>query len=380
MTVRTFMGSIGLGGFFLLIGAGCSGPELRRGFKPKAPVFERQWSIATRQRPNEAGERGVEYSNAVVFENTVIFGTSEAGLVALYPELGGATRWALPIKGGVTNEIHLHGPFLYFGAADGQFYCVNVETGQVQWRYELKNPKISKPTFHGNKLFITTTDNAVLAFEATTGRNLWIYRRKIPEGATVHGASQPWTDGAELLAGMSDGYLVVLDAVDGRVKSEKRLTNRTKFTDIDGSPVLNGQVFYVGSYDGELYALKKGSLDILWKIEAGAGRSVVIDSGTLYVASSDRKVRAVDPASGKVLWSFEMDGGAPTQPIVTERWVIVGSSYQYLYALDRKTGELQDRWNVGYGSGLSGNLLYDAKQKMLYLVSGAANLYTLRVR
>jgi outer membrane protein assembly factor BamB len=126
--------------------------------------------------------------------------------------------------------------------------------------------------------------------------------------------------------------------------------------------------------------LKKGSLDILWKIEAGAGRSVVIDSGTLYVASSDRKVRAVDPASGKVLWSFEMDGGAPTQPIVTERWVIVGSSYQYLYALDRKTGELQDRWNVGYGSGLSGNLLYDAKQKMLYLVSGAANLYTLRVR
>lgn len=358
----------------------CAGPELHPGFKARKPIFHREWSIATRTRVNEAGERGVEYANPLLWENTLIFGTSESGLVALYPGLGGAIRWVLPIPGGIASELTLNESLVYFGGSDGFFYCVNAETGRVQWRYETKNPKVSRPTFQAGKLYITTTDDVVHSFEAATGRWNWSYRRKTPGGSTVHGASQPWSDGSTVMAGMSDGYLVQLEAADGKLKSEKRLATKTKFSDVDASPVLDNGVFYVASYDGALHALRKGSLETLWKIESGASRSVTIEGATLYLGGSDGWVQAIEKSSGKVLWKFETDGGVPTQPLVTDQYVIVGSSHQYLYALNKKTGELLDRWNVGYNSGFSGNLAYDAAKRQVYLVSGNANLYSLKVR
>jgi hypothetical protein len=75
-----------------------------------------------------------------------------------------------------------------------------------------------------------------------------------------------------------------------------------------------------------------------------------------------------------------MDGGSPTAALATDRYILVGSSYQYLYAIDKRSGELKDRWNSGYGSGFSGGMAYDPAQGLLYAVSGAANLYSFKVR
>jgi len=359
--------------------AGCAGTNLYPSHFAK-PVLQREWSLVARTRLTEAGERGVEYANPLIWENTLIFGTSESGLVAIYPSLGGQVRWVLPIPGGIVSELSMHDTWVYFGGADGFLYCVNAENGRVQWRFETKNPRISRPTFSANKLYVTTTDDVVHALDASNGKLAWSYRRKTAGGSTVRGASQPWTDGKDVIAGTSDGYLVVLSAADGRLQSEKRLSTKAKFADVDTSPVQDQGNFYVASYDGDLLALKKGSLDTLWKADAGASRNITLEGDVLYVGASNGTVQAIDKNSGKSLWKFALDGGVPTQPLITDRWIIVGSSYQYLYVLDKKSGELQDRFNVGYASGFSGNLAYDASKKRLYAISGAANLYSFSVR
>jgi outer membrane protein assembly factor BamB len=362
------------------LASSCSGPNLRPGFQAAQPVLQREWTISTRTRETLAGERGVEFSNPVLWENTLLFGTSETGLVALYPTLGGQIRWVLPIRGGIGSEIAREGNDLFFGGADGFLYSVSAETGRVNWRYDAKNPKISKPTIHSGRLYMTSSDDVVSAVEAGTGRLLWNYKRKAGASATIHGASEPWTDGKQVLAGTSDGYLVVLAAADGRLLSEKKLASKSKFTDVDAGIIQDGQVFYVPSYDGDLYALKRGNLETLWRIEAGGSRSVAIDGDRLVLASSDGTIYMVQKSSGKILWKFAMDGGTPTIPLVTDKYVIVGSSYQYLYAIDKASGELRDRWNVGYGSGFSGGMALDPTRSVLYAVSGAANLYSFKIR
>jgi outer membrane protein assembly factor BamB len=363
-----------------ILATACAGPNLRPGFRAEQPVLQREWTIATRTRETLAGERGVEFSNPVLWENTLLFGTSEAGLVALYPTLGGQIRWVLPIRGGIASEIAREGSDLYFGGADGFLYSVNAETGRVNWRYDVKNPRISKPTIHGGKLYVTTSDDVVYALEASTGHWLWHFKRKSGATASIHGASQPWTDGNQVLAGTSDGYLVVLGATDGRLITEKRLASKSKFTDVDAGVIQDGQVLYVSSYDGDLYALKRGSLETLWRHEGGGTRAVTIDGDRLVLASSDGSISLLKKDSGKLLWKFAMDGGTPTAAVVTDKYVLVGSSYQYLYAIDKASGELRDRWDVGYGSGFAGGMAFDPTKKVLYAVSGAANLYSFRIR
>jgi outer membrane protein assembly factor BamB len=187
-------------------------------------------------------------------------------------------------------------------------------------------------------------------------------------------------DGNEVIAGLSDGFLVSLNLSDGQLKWERKLHAGTKFTDVDAKPILSDGVIYVPSYDGALYALKRQGGDIIWRFDAGGAKRVALENDRIFLPSSDGSVYAVSKSSGKVIWKFELDSGVPTQLAVTDRYIVVGSTFQYLYVLDKETGQGVYRYNVGNGSGFSGAPTYDPVTRRLYILSGGGNLYAFEVR
>ncbi len=338
----------------------------------------RRWTLPT-HGPFEMGDRGTEYSNPVVLENTLVFGNRSTGLVSLYPTLN-QQRWALPIHGGIVSELTVNRGAIYFGGGDGFLYSVNVDTGRVNWRYELRNPIISRPTVSGGRVFVNTSDDTVYAFDAGTGKWLWHYRRRSSPSSTIFGASAPLVDGNEVLAGLSDGFLVALSLEEGQLKWEKKLHTGNKFTDVNAHPILENGVLYISSYDGAIYALKRQGGNVLWRFDAGGSKDAVIDDQRLYLPSSDGSIYALQKNNGKVLWKFAMDGGAPTQIAMTDKYLIVGSTYQYLYVLDKVTGKGVYRFNAGVGSGFSGSPAFDPASQRAYILSGAGNLYSFSLR
>jgi outer membrane protein assembly factor BamB len=358
---------------------GCSGRNIHPELRDDGSILERGWTLRTRTN-FEAGDRGAEYSNPVLVppngpaEGTLVFGNQSVGLVSIYPGLN-QQRWVLPIPGGVISELAVDRDSVYFGGGDGFVYSVNLDTGRVNWRYEVRNPNISRPTISQGRVLITTSDDTVYAFDAGTGKWLWHYRRRSSPSATIMGASQPLVDGQEVLAGLSDGFLVSLSLPDGQLKWERKLHQGTKFTDVDAHPVLENGTLYVPSYDGSLYALKRQGGDVLWRFDAGGSKHVLVEDQKLYLPSSEGTIYALQKNNAKVLWKFELDRGTPTQLVSTEKYIIVGSSFQYLYVIDKATGKGLYRYNVGYDSGFSGSPAYDAEKKRLYVLSGAGNLY-----
>ena len=340
------LGALGL--ILLFSGSACTGRNIHPELEADPHVLQRKWTLSTRQTP-VADDKGTDYSNPVIVENTLVFGNRGVGLVALYPKIN-AQRWALPIRGGVASPLLVDRESVYFGGGDGFIYSVNLENGRVNWRYEVRNPVVSRPTVSNGRVFVTTSDDTVYAFDAGTGKWLWHYRRRTAPSATILGASAPLVDGNEVLAGLSDGFLVALNLQDGALKWERKLHYGTKFTDVDASPVLDSGVIYLPSYDGSLYALKRAGGEVIWRFDAGGSKTVVMDDQKLILPSSDGNVYALQKTSAKVLWKFELDHGVPTQAVVTDKYVIVGSSFQYLYVLDKESGKPVYRYNVGYGS------------------------------
>jgi outer membrane protein assembly factor BamB len=206
------------------------------------------------------------------------------------------------------------------------------------------------------------------------------YRRRSAQSATILGASAPLVDGNEILAGLSDGFLVALNLQDGQLKWEHKLHHASKFTDVDAHPVIEGGTLYVPSYDGALYALKRQNGEVIWRFDAGGSKDVVIEDQRLFLPSSDGSVYALQKNSAKVLWKFDLDRGVPTQVVVSDRYVFVGSSFQYLYVLDKETGKGVYRFNAGFDSGFSGSPAFDPVKQRLYLLSRAGNLYSFMVR
>lgn len=361
----------------LVMTSACAGRNIHPRMTADSRVLVREWTYQTRQE-FAAGEKNAEFSNPVIYENTLVFGSQSKGLVALYPSTN-QVRWSLEINHGVTSELAVDKGSVYFVGGDGQLYSVNLENGRINWQYAIRNPVVSQPTIKGGRLFVTASDDTVYAFDAGSGQWLWHYRRNTAAIATMHGASSPLVDEEDVLVGLSDGFLVCLSLNDGKLKWEKKIHDGRKFTDVDAHPVLDGATIYVPSYDGGLYALQRKSGDILWKFDAGGGKRISFEGSKLFLPSSDGNLYALDKSSGKLLWKFELDSGTPTQLILTERYAIFGSTYQYLYAVDKMTGEGTYRFNVGRGSGFYGSPALDAENRRLYIISGAGNLMTFSI-
>ncbi len=373
-----FFGLLALS-FLFFLASGCAGKNLHRDLKADTKILVRGWTLPTRTTQYEANERGFEYSNSVIYTNTLIFGNRSTGVTSIYPALL-RRRWNFPVSGGVVSDLLVDRESVYFGAADGFLYSLNADTGKQNWKFETRQSLVSRPTVVGGRLFVTGADDTIFALDAGTGKLLWTYKRRSPQTTVVNAVSSPLVDGNEVMAGMSDGFIVAVSLEEGGLKWERKLQISTKFTDVDADPVLVGETIYQPSYDGALYAMKRGGGNTIWRFDAGGARKVTAEDQTLYLPSSDGTVYALSRENAKVLWKFEVDRGVPTTVVLTDRYAMFASSSQYFYVVDKTTGKGLYRFNVGDGSGFSANPTYDATTQSIYLLSMAGNLYQFKIR
>src|SRR3984885_13636880 len=76
------------------------------------------------------------------------------------------------------------------------------------------------------------------------------------------------------------------------------------------SPTLAGNRVYVGSYDGNLYALDAASGAVAWKVDLGArvASSAAVSDGLVYVLGYDAQLPALDSVTGKTNWTLATKG------------------------------------------------------------------------
>jgi outer membrane protein assembly factor BamB len=361
-----------------VIGLGCASRDLRPGFRNESEVLRRQWVYSF--EPLSSGRRlgGLEYVSPVLVEDSLLFGSSRFGLVSYYPKIK-RVRWKFEIPNGIISQIEATRDFAYFTGGDGKLYCLSLDNGKPVWTYDLRNPVSSRPKVIGDELYLVTSDDVLLSLEASTGKWKWHYRRRNVSGPVVHGATQPLMVGDSIWVGFADGALVSVSRKDGKVLWERQLNTNKRFSGVNAEFLEKDGVVYVPAYDQALYALQAGTGTPLWVAEGvGGSKKVVWSDGVLYAPSSQGRLHALDPKSGKEFWSFELDGGVPTDFVVTQNQIILGSTQEYLYVLNRPTGRLQFRYPVGYDSGFSGGLAFDSREGWLYAMSRGGNLYSFR--
>src|SRR4051812_28427630 len=67
------------------------------------------------------------------------------------------------------------------------------------------------------------------------------------------------------------------------------------------SPVVIGETVFVGSSDGNLYALNRGDGSLRWKFatKGAVNSSPAVARGLVFVSSLDGRVYAIDASTGK---------------------------------------------------------------------------------
>jgi len=165
------------------------------------------------------------------------------------------------------------------------------------------------------------------------------------------------------------------------------------------SPLVLGDVVFVGSTDGALYAVNRADGMERWKFatQGPIASSPAEANGVVFISSLDGNVYGVDAATGKERWRFATKGErrftAPgihgaiprtehmpdpfdvfmSSPAVMGGTVYIGSGDQHVYALDAATGAL--RWSFATGDVVhSSPAVADG---VVYIGSWDRNLYAI---
>ena len=339
---------------------------------------------------------GIASSPAIAADGTVYVGAgwsfdgvTDSSLYAINPD--GSLKWRYPTRDGVFSSPAI-GPdgTVYFSSMDNHVYALEDagNSGSFKWRYSLGTMAYSSPAVGSDGTVYVGSLNFRMYALAPSGLLKWSYPTDFcvfsspaigPGGEiyfgskdhhlyalqdmTTHGnlawrcATGTFFDGHFVDSSPaigSDGTLYVgtdpyggggkdpvpVDSVFFAVNPDGTL--KWKFPMGDGaesSPAIgpDGTV-YVGSFDGNLYAIRdEGSAGVLkWAFPTGGavdGSPAVDGCGVVYFGSRDSTIYAVNP-DGTLRWSFKTAGEIESSPSIdADGTLYVGSFDGHLYAI-----------------------------------------------
>jgi outer membrane protein assembly factor BamB/5-hydroxyisourate hydrolase-like protein (transthyretin family) len=108
---------------------------------------------------------------------------------------------------------------------------------------------------------------------------------------------------------------------------------------MQSSPAVVNGVVYVGSIDGNVYALNAATGAKVWNYTTGGAvdSSPAVVNGVVYVGSIDGNVYALNAATGAKVWNYTTGWYVPSSPAVVNGVVYVGGEFD-VYALNAATG------------------------------------------
>jgi len=204
-----------------------------------------KWRFKTWEDADTHNQVGIQ-SSAAVMDGMVYFGCRDSNFYALDAGTG-QKKWAFSNKGSwVISSPAVEAGKVYFATSDSSlFYALDAKSGAVVFQLKFQGwPTFSSPAIAGNMLYVGSNSGKLVALDLSKQTTAWTFET---EGQKKNGAGLTKPDG-------SPNYEVAFasDFYDDIVAGYNKLLG---VGTILSSPVVVDRVIYVGSADGNLYAL-----------------------------------------------------------------------------------------------------------------------------
>lgn len=292
---------------------------------------------------------------------------SDARTISSPVIMNGTTYWCdvrgrvrgVDIEGNAVFEYDLQTPVeatpmifdstLYIGSIEGTLTALSLHDRDTLWSYQTEGQISGSPNVVDSgkqkSIVVGSYDNYMYNIDINTGSLI----NKFESGYYLNGAVA--THASYSVFGGCDAWLRVVDCQQGIAVDSLQLAGY-----VPASPAIDGDRVYVGDYSGNIYeiGLKDGRITdnrtlIVADDNNGSFVSVpAVSPSMIYVTSSDKYLYAINRKTGEVGWRYLLKGNVgESSPVVAGNKVVVCTKTGVVSIMDAKSGELCWEYDTG---------------------------------
>jgi outer membrane protein assembly factor BamB len=363
---------------FMFSLAGCSlfGGEEEIVQVSPSPTVSNQFAIQEVWRNSVSGNTHI-YSllGPINYDNTV-YVASRNGQVKAIDLSNGRTLWDKDLSKSTlfssrtalfSGGVSVDDKYVYVGSERAVVYALDRNDGRVIWEKNVKGEVLARPVSSEDKLIVHTANGNLQAFNRNTGEEIWDVVLEVPT-LSLRGNSTPTIAHGAAILGDDSGHVNAYYVNDGQLIWQQRIsqpsgsTEIAKLSDVDSTPVIEGNLAYAIGYNGNVVALDLSNGQVVWRKEMGSTHSFAVDGQQLFVVDQDDNVKAVSKEVGAILWTqADFLHRQLTDPVMYQNYIVVGDFEGYLYWLNKDNGDVVAKTKVSSSGLISKPLVVDNK-------------------
>lgn len=294
-----------------------------------------------------------------VIQGGTIYTADASGLVHAVNKHNGQIKWTTALKHNLVSGPTLSNGYLAIGTGNSSVVLLNQIDGKQLWQRKVSGEVLSPSALTHGKVIAKTIDGRVYAFNLKDGKQMWMAEHGAPN-LILKASSSPVVKGDLVLIGFSDGKMDAYDVNTGRLVWQRSIAYASgasdveRLVDIDADPIIEGNIAYLGSYQGYIGALSFSDGQFIWRMPGSVYKNMLLHGNTLYVSDSNDVLWSINKQTGQVNWKqkgFKARG--ITEPVLLGTNLVVGDKTGYVHFIDVQSGEMLARFKVSGGVSIS---------------------------
>jgi outer membrane protein assembly factor BamB len=211
--------------------------------------------------------------------------------------------WSRAIPAGSEASPLVQGQSVYLGAADGTVYSFRTSDGHLNWTFHASGAVKGGVAYSGGEIYFGDYASRVYALDASTGHEIWA-TTVAGGGGTFYGS--PAVAFGKVFLGNTDHHVYALSKTGQVVWDTATSAYVYSSPAVANVPGL-GPTVYVGSYDGNFYALDANSGAVRWTHSSGgpiSGSGTIIGHVIYYSVLHVKNTIGLDTRTGRQVFSF----------------------------------------------------------------------------
>jgi outer membrane protein assembly factor BamB len=298
-----------------------------------------------------------------------VYTIDTTGTVRAFDARNGGALWSARFGSDSGNKdseygggVAVDGGRVYATNGLGYVAALDAATGAAIWTVKPGGPMRGAPTVAEGAVYVMSQDNQIYSLKAADGASNWSSAAAL-EIAGVFGSGSPAVARGTVVAGFSSGELNAYRYENGRLVWQDALsrtsisTSVAALSDIDASPVIDGnQVFAVGK-GGRMVALELNSGQRIWEQNVAGITTPWVTPDWVFVVTDEAKVVAMSRLTGKVRWINQLPRwGNPkgkkdliyySGPVLAGGRLILVGSNGVMVNINPDNGSFQSQTNIG---------------------------------